>query len=99
MTAALRPSCELMIHLLNNPTPLLPWHVDERDDYDQLQTTYHALYEINPIYDVRIQLNGYKAESARLPLQNVELQVSGDPPEIIVPQVDVHEVVLVELGP
>ena len=99
MTAALRSSGELMIHLLNNPTPLLPWHVDERDDYDQLQTTYHALYEINPIYDMRIQLNNYRAKSARLPLQNVELQVSGDPPEIIVPQVDVHEVVLVELGP
>jgi hypothetical protein len=98
MTAAMRPSGELMIHLLNNPTPLLPWHVDERDDYDQLQTTYHALYEINPIYDVRIRLNGYHATSARLPLHDVELKVAGDPVEITVPQVDVHEVVLVELG-
>ena len=34
-----------MIHLVNNPTPLLPWHVDDRSEYDELHTTYHALYE------------------------------------------------------
>ena len=98
MTAALRPSGELMIHLVNNPTPLLPWKVKDRNEYDELHTTYHALYEINPIRDVRITLNGYKVRSARLPLQNRELDLSGNPAIITVPQVDLHEVVLVELG-
>ena len=98
MTAALHPSGELMIHLVNNPTPLLPWKVKDRNEYDKLHTTYHALYEINPIRDVRITLNGYKVKSARLPLQNQKLDVTGDPAEITVPQVDLHEVVLVELG-
>ena len=98
MTAALRPSGELMIHLVNNPTPLLPWKVKDRNEYDELHTTYHALYEINPIRDVRITLNGYKVKSAWLPLQNQKLDVTGDPAEITVPQVDLHEVVLVELG-
>ena len=98
MTAALHPSGELMIHLVNNPTPLLPWKVKDRNEYDELHTTYHALYEINPIRDVRITLNGYKVKSARLPLQNQKLDVTGDPAEITVPQVDLHEVVLVELG-
>ena len=97
MTAALRPSGELMIHLLNNPTPLLPWHVADRKKYSELHTTFHALYEVNPIYDIRIQLNGYRARAARLPMQNRELPLVGAPAEITVPQVDLHEVVLVEL--
>ena len=98
MTAALRASGELMIHLVNNPTPLLPWQVKDRKKYDELHTTYHALYEINPIRDVRIALNGYRVRSARLPLQNQKLDITVDPAKVTVPQVDFHEVVLVELG-
>ena len=98
MTAALRPSGELMIHLVNNPTSLLPWKVRDRNEYDELHTTYHALYEINPIHDVRIALNGYRVKSARLPLQKQKLDITGDPAKITVPQVDLHEIVLVELG-
>jgi hypothetical protein len=98
MTAAVRASGELMIQLVNNPTPLLPWRMDgDRRAYDELHTTFHALYEINPIRDVRITLNGYRARSARLPLQDQKLEVAGDPGVITVPQVDLHEVVLIEL--
>ena len=99
MTAAVRPSGELMIHLVNNPTPLLPWRMDvDRREYDELHTTYHALYEINPIHDVTIRLNGYRARAARLPLNDQNLNLSGDPAVVTVPKIELHEVVLVELG-
>ena len=97
MTAVVRPSGELMIHLLNNPTPLHPWQVEDKDEYDQLHTTFHALHEINPVCDIRIRLDGLAAKSARLPLQDQDLPCSGTPPTIVVPKVELHEVVLVEL--
>jgi hypothetical protein len=72
--------------------------VNNRDEYDDLHTTYHALYEINPIHDVRIRLNGYNAKAARLALSNEDLAVAGKPQTIVVPKVELHEVVLVEPG-
>ncbi len=97
MTAAFRPSGELMIHLLNNPVTLLPWRVADRDQYDDLQATFHAPFEVNPIYDVRICFNHPGPRSARLPLHGADLPISGTPATITVPRVDLHEVVLVEL--
>ena len=97
MTAAFRPSGELMIHLLNNPVPLLPWRVADRDQYDDLQATFHAPFEVNPIHEVRIRFNDLSPVSARLPLQGADLPISGTPATITVPKVDLHEVVLVEL--
>ena len=100
MTAAFRPTGELMIHLLNNPVPLLPWEVTDRDRYDDLQATFHAPFEVNPIHEVGIRFGGLNPLSARLPLQNADLPLSGAPATITVPRVDLHEVVLVELeGP
>ena len=97
MTAAFRPTGELMIHLLNNPVPLLPWQVTDRDQYDDLQATFHAPFEVNPIHEVRIRFDGLNPLSARLPLQDADLPLSGAPAAITVPRVDLHEVVLVEL--
>ena len=31
---------ELMIHLLNNPTPLLPWRIANREKHDADMTTF-----------------------------------------------------------
>jgi hypothetical protein len=97
MTAAFRPTGELMIHLLNNPVPLLPWQVTDRDRYDDLQATFHAPFEVNPIHEVRIRFGGLNPLSAHLPLQNADLPLSGAPATLTVPRVDLHEVVLVEL--
>ena len=97
MTAVLRPSGELMIHLLNNPVPLLPWKVADRDQYDDLQATFHAPFEVNPVHDIRICFNDPGPRSARLPLQGADLPISGTPATITVPRVHLHEVVLVEL--
>ena len=94
MTAAYRPSGELMIHLLNNPVGVVPWKIEgTREDYDETQGLFHAPFEVNPIHDILIRFNELKPLSARLPLQDVDLEISGDA-AIVVPRVDLHEVVL-----
>ena len=98
MAAAYRPSGELMIHLLNNPLPIVPWKIEgTREDYDENQGLFHAPFEVNPIHDIAIRFIGLKVKSARLPLQATNLAVSGATPTVVVPKVDLHEVVLVEL--
>ncbi len=95
MTAAYRPSGELMIHLLNNPVGVVPWKIEgTREDYDETQGLFHAPFEVNPIHDILIRFNELKPLSARLPLQDVDLEISGDA-AIVVPRVDLHEVVCV----
>ena len=98
MTAAYRPSGELMIHLLNNPLTIVPWKIEgTREDYDANQGIFHAPFEVNPIHDIRIRFNGLNPVSARLPLQQADLEISGHPATIVVPKVDLHEVVLVDV--
>jgi hypothetical protein len=92
VTAALRGPKELMIHLLNNPTPVIPASTP-RDDI----TDYFYLEEVNPIRNIRIKLNNFKVKRALLPLQGLSLEVAGDPPQLVVPEVKLHEVVLVNL--
>ena len=94
VTAAHRSSRELMIHLVNNPTPLLPWRTGDNQD----MTTFFALKEVNPIYNISIRFNDFKVKSARLPLQDSFLEVTGDPAEVVIPKVDLHEVLLVEVS-
>lgn len=93
-TAAMRPSGELMVHLLNNPTPVLPWEVANAD----FVSTFLACAEVNPIRDVQISVNDFKVKAARLPLQRRDLAVTADPAVITVPRIDLHEVVLLTLG-
>ena len=92
VTAALRGPQELMIHLLNNPTPVIP-ESTPRDDI----TDYFYLEEVNPIRNIRIKFNDFKVKRALLPLQGLSLEVTGDPPQLVVPEVKLHEVVLLEL--
>ena len=92
VTAALRSPKELMIHLLNNPTPVIPASTP-RDDI----TDYFYLEEVNPIRNVRIKLNDFKVKRGLLPLQGLSLEVIGDPPQVVVPEVKLHEVVTLEL--
>jgi hypothetical protein len=92
VTAALRSPKELMIHLLNNPTPAVPASTP-KDDI----TNYFYLEEVNPIRNVRIKLNDFKVKRALLPLQGLSLEVAGDPPQLVVPEVKLHEVVIVDL--
>jgi hypothetical protein len=90
--AARRASGEIMVHLLNNPTPVLPAAVATSD----LTGNYLANGELVPIRDVQIRFDGIKVKSARLPLRDEVLDLVGEPAGITVPQVDLHEVVLVQ---
>jgi hypothetical protein len=92
VTAALRSPKELMIHLLNNPTPVVP-DSTPKDDI----TNYFYLEEVNPIRNIKIKLNDFKVKRALLPLQGLSLEITGDPPQLVVPEVKLHEVVLLEL--
>jgi hypothetical protein len=93
VTAALRNPRQLVIHLLNNPTPLIPFSTPDEDT-----KTHFYLEEVNPIRDIRIRLNNFEAKRALLPLQGLSLEVAGDPPQFVVPEVKLHEVVVLELS-
>ena len=97
VTAAHRGANEVMIHLLNNPTPLLPWRIANREKHDEEMTTFLALREVNPIHNIRVRFNDFAVKSARLPLQETDLEVSGNAAAtVVVPAVSLHEVLLVE---
>jgi hypothetical protein len=93
VTAARRSPKELMIHLLNNPTPLIPFTTSKKDG-----TTYFYLEEVNPIYNIEIKFNDFKIKRAEMPLQGLRLELSGEPDTVVVPEVKLHEVVLLELS-
>ena len=93
VTAFLRPSGQLMVHLLNNPLPLVPWNTLRGD-----RPTYFSMDEILPVRDVVIQLNDFKATSVSLPLRDQRLEPGSDGRQIVVPEVALHEVVLAELA-
>ena len=70
-----------MVHLVNNPTPLLPWEIRDNEDADDQRnhmTRFFALQEVNPIHDIKISFNDFKVQSARLPLQEQSLQATGN---------------------
>ena len=96
VTAAHRSANELMIHLLNNPTPLLPWRIANREKHDEEMTTFFALREVNPIHNIRVRFNDFAVKSARLPLQGTNIEVSEDAATVVVPAVGLHEVLLVD---
>ena len=82
-----------MVHLLNNPLPLVPWNTLRSD-----RPTYFSMDEILPVQDVVIQLNDFKATSVSLPLRGQTLEPSSDGKQIVVPEVGLHEIVLVDLA-
>lgn len=96
MTAVLQNANRLLIHLVNNPTPFIAHSMSPENAHD-VETYFYNLEEINPIHNIRIRLNAFKARSAWMPLQNRFLEVAGNPSTITVPQVDMHEVIIVEM--
>ena len=103
MNAAWKEPGQLMVHLVNNPMPLVPWRIDsavhpDHRSYEEERTTFHYTPELYPVHDLVLRFPGLKVVSARLPLQAVDLTVSGDPATVVVPKLDMHEVVLVEVG-
>ena len=99
VTAAQRPSGEWMIHLINNPAPLIPWRLYSQEDADlhgREVGAFHATTELVPIHDVVVQFNDLDVKSARLPLQGIDLEVTGG--RVVVPKIELHEVLLVESG-
>jgi hypothetical protein len=93
LTAYRRQPDQLMVHLLNNPLPLVPWNTSRGD-----RPAYFSIDEILPVHDVVIQLNDFKAGSVTLPLRDQTLEPSSDGKQIVVPEVGLHEVVLVDLA-
>ena len=79
--------------VVNNPTPLLPWRIDENQRTGQDMTNFFALHEVNPIHNISIRFNDFKVKSARLPLQDSSLEETGEPAM----EVELHEVLLVEV--
>lgn len=93
LSAFNRKPGQLMIHLLNNPLPFVPWTTSRED-----RPKYFYIDELLSVHDVVIKLNDFKAKSASLPFQNRPLEVTNDPTTILVPKVHIEEVVLVELA-
>ncbi len=96
VTAAMQNPKRLLIHLVNNPTPFIAHSMSPENAHD-VCTYFYNLEEINPIYNIRIRLNAFSAKSAWMPLQNRVLEITGNPSTITVPQVDLHEVIVVEI--
>ena len=96
VTAARRPSGELMVHLVNNPTPLIPWRIADDEDMDRLgpdMGSFNAVLELVPLRDIRVRFN-LEVKSVRLPLQGINLELKEG--AVVVPEVKLHEVLLVE---
>ena len=93
VTAALRGPKELMVHLLNDPTPLVPMAMTEKHEG---MNTHLFLRELNPIHDVEVRFNGFDIASARLPLSGLDLEVRGA--VVTVPKIELHEVIVAQLS-
>jgi hypothetical protein len=91
LTACRRNPGQLMVHLLNNPLPMVPWDTSRG-------SPYFCIDEILPARDVVIRLNEFKAGSVSLPLHNRSLEPGADGKQIVVPEVGLHEIVLVDLA-
>ena len=103
MNAAWKDPGQLMVHLVNNPMPMVPWRIDpevhpDHSSYEQERTTFHYTAELYPIHDLVLRFPGFKVASASLPLQDVDLTVSGSPATVVVPKLEMHEVLLLEVG-
>ncbi len=82
---------ELVVHLLNNPTPIVPMGFGE-----DVITTHFYLRELNPVRAIEVSFDGFDIKSARLPLSNQRLEVSSK--TVLIPEVEMHEVLQVELA-
>ena len=91
VTACRRDPGQLMVHLLNNPFPMLPWDTSRG-------SPYFCIDEILPVQNVVIRLNDSRAGSASLPLRDQSLTPSSDGKQITVPEVGLHEIVLIDLS-
>ncbi|MCY4376342.1 MAG: hypothetical protein OXC31_21510 [Spirochaetaceae bacterium] len=101
VTAAAVGGDLLMVHLLNHPTPMLPPGIfDEAEGHaaSSAVATFFALQEVPPIHDIAVVFNDHRVRSARLPLARVGLEVSDSPHGVLVPKVDLHEVLLARLA-
>jgi hypothetical protein len=92
VTAAMRRPRQLVIHLLNNPTPLLPFETSR----EQAALAFY-IEELNPVHDVKITFHEFKPSRVHLPLQNRTLNLYGNPGSVTVPKVELHEVLLVDV--
>lgn len=97
ITAAVRPSGELMVHLVNNPNPLIPWRIYNEEDLDNHREdgAFHAPRELVPLRDIVVRFTGLEVKSARLPLQGRNLEIDSD--AVLVPRVELHEVLVLEV--
>jgi len=81
-----------MIHLLNNPTHLMLYHTSNQDF-----NTHFILEEVNPIRDIRITFDDFKAKGTKMSLQGLSLDIERKPVKTKVSGVKLHEVVVLNL--
>ena len=89
VTALRRPG-EIVIHLVNNPTPLTPLSMSQED-----QSAFFYLEEVPPVFDLTVRVNGFGVRRVYLPLQGTVL--ARDAKDFRVSRVDLHEIVVLNL--
>ena len=83
VTAARNDAGEVVIHLLNNPTPV-------RVDYQDFLT------EVVPVDEIEVRFNGMKVENARLPLSGSRLVPESG--TFTLPPVELHDVLIAQVA-
>ena len=96
VTAATRPNGELMVHLLNYPVPYYA-HDFKGPPSEFISNYVMNPEEVNPVRDIRNTQNDCKPKRAHMPLRDMELEITGDPATVIVPEVHLHEVIVLEI--
>ncbi|MSP14935.1 MAG: hypothetical protein EXR62_18500 [Chloroflexi bacterium] len=99
--AWMRDEHTLIVYLLNNPAPFLPWDMPRWQRH-----LYFFIEELTPVHDVAVHLHHLAGRPvavrrASLPWQNRTLDVTANPATggatLIVPKVGLHEVLVVEI--
>ena len=92
VSAARRADGRLMIHLVNHPLPYFR-HAFSEKSHQMVCTYFYNLEEVTPIPGVQLTFHDLAPASVSLPLQNLDLPISDS--MVTVPEVKLHEVVLV----
>ena len=85
---------EWVIHLVNYAIPFFR-HAYSEEFHKTVRTYFYNLEDIVPVRDIRVTFHDFKPTAANMPLQNRDLEITGNPPSLVVPEVEMHEVIVV----
>lgn len=83
---------ETLIHLVNYPIPYCG-HSASGESADWITRYVYNLEDVVPVHDIKITFNDVRPASVHMPLQGCDLEITGDPPSVVVPEVRMHEVI------